>query len=1082
MSRLINIQRVDCGRMKEIWRQTLTNQAPTPYSKYGDTYMAGENGEIPNNQNQSKQNPEVPRASNPKKESVPPNPAEQQKQARLRGIWEQWKKDVYGDDPVPVDTKRFVEDAIGKNFGPTGMYKEPEEGAQNTSPEESTPQGGGRGGEGKKPPPPPTTPPEEPDNQEGDGSGGKNQSELNLNEGEIENPILKQRIPEVNEFLKGKVTIEGYAALRKKIVDLEPPDGLTNEQKHRFELDKQKFLGVIAEKLTRAIPADQRGERIRKSLDLQEAIEGEDYDAVDRVIKSIDIDDYNTYAPAISDVVERLQGKGKDHMLEYLLEFGVERIISIADINPKVQYPQFNLYQTQNLDSVTQIARRYDERNGDKGSTMFKKLTDLKTKRYAMHELFRSLKNRENYVKLVTELLRQDGLAFVEKEIVGVSDVQILYEEVLGSSLSFKDGWLNHKDFEAADFEAKSIFSQDAIDMPDVINKKYLEGNYGEGKTATRPLREWEINRALLVGRSLHAMSQRRLTYGVMGDVSKRDVDEMLKSIESEFLARILAPFKLVPERFFSWPTAERWQELFLARLKKRKDGSVDNHKYGYVDDKGKAMGLYGKRQDSLAILDLGITDPKSNSWRGRHIFLKQDSYSTETLPNGDKTPIGFYLDDVKRRAEDQVKKEIEDKNPGISETKVKKMMHSSRDFYKKGQTYKQLKEELFNEAIRVRIADQRLFLGALMRYPDLDDQNKRAIWDNVARRLPSRIAAFFPEETLQLVKKEYDIVDNENDNEQVKMQKRRQALEKWGKLKIKLWRAERARVKADAEMLRTNEKGERVEGPLRELESFYEQAKIDDQDKRIINELISFGLKKVATDENGKEIPVDAKDSKGELIKPKGGLIKITFPFTAFLDDAPKTDWDNLNDEDYDRILVNDHSAFQEGYGKPIGLISNPVAKPEAVVKAFTECFEKIQSPLGVPDAQKRMEPLIDVQLEMGRMNKLAEWFSPVMKILRVPRSEIEKHNLKAAISQGAKDQSDIIDGLAQHDVLSDDPEEADEKGQTQAMRMKEEHEADLKAVLMEYVRLILLLLGPVVGLQFLKIVLPEEVSKSLG
>lgn len=170
MSRLIGIQRVSCGRMRETWRQTLTNRARTPYSMGGgDIFMAGENSEIPKNP-QGQQSPEASRASNPKQESVTPNPAEQQKQARLRGIWEQWEKDVYGDDPVPVDTKRFVEDAIGKSFGPTGMYKEAEEGTQNTSPGEPTPQGGGRGGEGKKPPAPPIRPPggnpsKEPNNQ-----------------------------------------------------------------------------------------------------------------------------------------------------------------------------------------------------------------------------------------------------------------------------------------------------------------------------------------------------------------------------------------------------------------------------------------------------------------------------------------------------------------------------------------------------------------------------------------------------------------------------------------------------------------------------------------------------------------------------------------------------------------------------------------------------------------------------------------------------------------------------------------------------------------------------------------------------
>lgn len=1049
--------------MKDIERKpsNLTSEPQTPYSRGGDILMAEPGqGEQPVGVDEATRRlEEAARQGEERRSEQSMGGARQaRQQPEIKTGSATWKaKDA--DYPINVtgylgrasDGREYVS-VEGSTVGvPLDEIEFP-------TPATETGGADGADGGGREPPAPPAPPPED------GGSGERNQNELNINAEEIESPILKQHVDEVNKFLgPGSKTIEDYANLRKRINELEAPENISNADKARFEQDKQKLLGAISEAMNRAIPADQRGERIRKSLELQEVMEKEDYDAVDMIVRSMDIDDYYTYAPSMSDVIERLQGKGKDYMIEYLLEFGVERIISIADINPKVQYPQFNLNQSLNLDAVTQIARRYDESRGDKKNTMFKYLTDLKTKRYAMHELFRSMKNRESYVRLVTELLRQDGLGFVEKEIVGVTDVKILYEQVLGAELSFKSGWLGHKDFERADREVMTIFSQDALSQ-DNVDKKFVDD---KGVIRSRPLREWEINRAALVGRSLHAASQRRLTYAVMGDVPKGpkgDVDEMLKSIESEFLARILAPFKLIPERFFSWPIALRWQALFFERQKRNKDGTINNQKYGYIDEREadkekKAKGLYGKRQDSLAILDLGITDPQSNAWRSRLLFIKQKSYSTETLPNGDKAPIGLYLDEMKRRAGEEAKNELGE--------------HASR--HKK----EELASKKFNESVRENIKKQRIFLGYLMRYPGLDNQNKLEIWENAVKRIPSRIAAFFPEETIHLVKEQYNIADEPNDNEQTKTKKYRDALDKWNRIKVKLWRAERARVKNDAEALRTNDDGERIgQGIVKELSDFYN---LDEKEQNLVRQLIDFGRNKLATDKDGKSM--FDKDGKPifDVKDAKGGLINVVFPFTAFLDDAPKTDWENLADEDYDRILVNDHSDFQEGYGKIIVMISNSAIKPEGVIKAFVDCFEKIKSPLGVSDAQKRMEPIVSTQLSMSKMNNLAKWIGPIMKVMREPRSEIERFNLKAEIAQGAKDQSDILDGVAQHEVISDNPEEADEEGKTQLMAMKEEHKANMKAVLAEYIRLILFLLGPVFGLQFLKMVLPEEFSKSL-
>lgn len=887
---------------------------------------------------------------------------------------------------------------------------------------------------------------------------------LSIQKDQIQDPTFKSYVSEINSLIdeigKGRLDDKKYQALYNKINSLQPPDSygvvpdgddeasraearIRETRMNAFDDSKQILKSAISQ-ARRILMSSGRGaesEAEREVIEkLVDAIRDEDYDSIDEAIRTSGFnpgDQRGLYGEVIVRAAEAAEKMGdKDHMVEYLLEFGLERIISRADENPSDSYPQFNLYESYNIDNIIQAARKYDE-NGGKNTQrkreMFSYLTNLQYKRRAMHDLFQGMKDRETYVKLVTQLLRRNGLDFVEHKIAGVSDVQMMYEQILGSMYSLKSkeqGWLNHQDFQDADTEVAKELMKYKGQESESLRKEYRDK---DGKPQFRSLREWEIKRAGMVGRSLNTATERRITYGVMGELPK-NVDERLRSLEFEFIARTLAPLKLIPDKFFDYATAMKYLELSYEELK-MKDGKAYLHKYGYVDKDGKEKGLYGKSQNAMAILDTGIGDLKSNSWRGRLLLLKNKDYLTAIDGHGNKEAIMDYLDRIKVEVESRYKEEIRRMKPDITELELKIQMEGEK------YPYKAAVEKEFNERVARVVGDQRLFLGALIKNAGLNGDNKIVVWKNIAKFLPSRVAAFLPHESMDIVKNIYGFTNEE------------QAIEKWNEFKFKLFRVERARVKRDAIALKTG-----GDGQTKELEDFYEKEHVDAKEKELIEAIRQLGV-------------THAKD-----------FSTIAFPFTPFLDDVPETDWNNLEDNDLDRLLINDHSNFAEGWGKVTGLIANSGAKPEDIIKEFSEGFKGVSSPLGIKDAQKKFEPFINAYMRFSRENNWAKVMGTIMKWGRVPRSEAEKYNLQSRIALDEKNQLDVLSALAQNQIISDDPTEADKNGDTQLWRVRKRNKLDILAMIEAQFRVVAMLFGPVFALELFKSILPPDMAKSLG
>lgn len=903
----------------------------------------------------------------------------------------------------------------------------------------------------------------------------------------ITNPSLEQYKQQARSFIdnpvqEGRFSSKQYQALNSRIRELTPPAGSTQTQREQFDLERQLLLSEMASELLSLIPSGRETPEIAiKIEEFVTAIEREDYDKIDELVDRENFDD-QLYGILMQSVLERLRGnKDKSHMVDYLLEYGVEAILRKADVSPKDPYPQPSFYAGINLESIIGMARIYDSSIGrQERRGMFLYLAGLRQRRLIMHELFRSMKERRDYVTYVTQHLRKEGLAFVEKEIVGVSDVQIIYDKVLGSGLSFAQGWLTDRDMQRLDeevFHEKESPDDTGGILGDYNSKGKIKKNILDakgnpiieaGREKTRPLRPWELRRAALVGRSLNAATQRRIIYTVLGDVPVEDIDKLLNSVESEFIARVLAPIKLIAERFLGIDTTLR--KIFIEELLKRtkERASANGQSFGYKktdkDGKRTTQGLYNRKEDSWAILDTGITDIKSNSWRGRSIVLKQEDYQMEML-GGKRLDISDYLDGVRREVQRPYKERLERQFPNKNQREIGIILDRQ---------YGEAIKTEFNNRIKETLGKQRLFLGVLLKNKsdDLNDESRGIIWKNAAKLLPSRIAAFFPEETLDIIQR-------------VRRCSREQALEIWNGrpakdrqprlsgLKEKLFLAEIMRVKDDAKNLKGKTWPEiEQEGLLKNLSDYYQDAGIgepsmglgeQDPEIRIIEE-----LRDLVTKDHGK-LALE--------------LARIKFPYTPFLDDVPKTDWENLEDTAYDRILVYDQTDFEEGYREIIGLIANPVERPEKIVEAFIKAENKINSPLGRKGkngSQAYIEKYISTYLSMARMNGWSKLISPLMKVRRIPRSKMEEGNLQSQIAYNPDTSSNILSALAQRETISDDPSETDERGRTQHMRMKEENDADMKAKMQMWAWMMLLIFGSTLGMEFIKAYLPQDVARS--
>lgn len=867
---------------------------------------------------------------------------------------------------------------------------------------------------------------------------------------------IKRRIDAFSERVSSQgFDAQQYDALAKEVNDLYGGrDAL--EEAVEGDNEGRRLLGMYLAEIVRKAPnigrenytveAQRYEERIDEIVAISEdnrEDQDKKYELLDQLVEALPMNDGGGQYGIILDlVIAKLKEKGDRRAIEYVLEYAMERFFSPADNQIYGEFPQLNFYAQQNVDAVMDAARHYSEGldklnpNADPKKSFYVYMQEARSKRMIAHELFRGMKDPERYKGGVADYLRKEGLDFIEKKIAGTAAVQRNYERILGHQLAMKKGWLTEQEFKDADKQMERVL--EGLSRNNRLNRTIT---LDDGRVGERGLRAWERSRALSMGRAMVALSQRRAAYTALGDIPSGSADALYSSVDQELIVRTLAPLKFITQRFYDQPIAKKFMEMYLEEMRKR--AARDKQSYGVSiqrNGEAKRYGLYGKQIDSMTILDTTLTDFKSNGWRARLMFLKQDEFATERIPgkSGDNTySVGEYIDEMMMQADAELKDRINSRRD-LPQDEKERMLHNHHFIDPE-------KKKIFNDSIREVLRKQRLFLGTLMRERDLDLENRQTIWEQAVRLNPSKIAALLPTLTRDIVKSRLGCSDEQADK-------------RWSEITEKLWVAEDARVSEDSTIIQNNvklKKADMFEGVKENLQSYFAEAGITPEEAGIINELIQVGVENSAA------------------------LARTKHVFNSILEDAPVTGYEKLGSLDVGR-MIEDQASTNQGLGKFTEIAENCAKKPEEIFKELHEYFVAVKGPAGLGDAQKYAEPVIITYIRMVKMYPFAKHLpmSLIGDPLRTPESLAETFNLQSDIALTDQEVFDFIRSCAQQEMVSDDLTEVNELGQTQFMRLRDETDTSNKKLWAASLRLFIYIFGIAYAMEAMKAMFPRVSS----
>jgi len=724
----------------------------------------------------------------------------------------------------------------------------------------------------------------------------------------------------------------------------------------------------------------------------------------------------------------------------YALEYSLESIINVADLTPLGTIPNPTFVQSENIARLIMGTLDLDQ---DVNKEFYKYLKELQERRQLSHELYKSLSTKDAYQKYVGEHLKNDGFDYLENKIVGVSETQILWEKVMGRKVAKTKTVLSQQEFDDVHEEVKTLYKRNArlnVDgTSQKLKKRFIIQRSGQNPiTIERPLREWEIDRATVVGRSVAHVSGRAITYGTLGDLPS-NADELYDSMNAEYVSRIVAGRKIMGARFFAGGYTASKEYLKKWVENKKKLAIEKGLAYG---EGGKVNTIYGQKVESLVYADTSVPDLKSHGWRNKRIQLKHREFAKLRV---DEYTIGDYLDEESAKIEAA----LGDKSENASRLTERESVYlrslgslnpEELDYLNNARTLRiskrdRIKNIAFSREVENTVLRQNLYLSALSREGSFTPMLKQKIWEKVAVLLPSRIAAFFPEDRKNIVT-----------NNGTKMSE-----VEWEGLSEKLFMVETDRVRKQAELVKSNNFVTAV--PLSDC--YIDNSITDPREIDYINKIIALGK------------------NKSKM------LCDMIFPQSAFLDDAPGFQWMNLGKETVGRLLVNDYEGFSTANNETQEVVANPTMKLHESAEHLIKATKGYASPLGLTDAQDRMEADVLTRYDLYAMDGFSKWgFHSIRRFLKKPTSLIEKSNLDANLSMDEKAVSDDVDFLSQNNVIANDKAKVDYFGMTESERIKKKTKARLREVWLRHLRIFAMIFPMIFGEEFLKMIAPDFVK----
>ena len=767
-------------------------------------------------------------------------------------------------------------------------------------------------------------------------------------------------------------------------------------------------------------------------------------------------------APIIN---ERTIIKAKRLMFEKLVEKVIRQFDPVEDAHYRL-----DLYAESTLTSLKALSRRfeylpnYDFPAGEERGESFEKyighLIDI---RQEAHELRRNLTTGENYKKFLSEGLKAHGLDVMRNDIAGVSEVESLYETFSTLKLAERDtkDWFTQGDVNSIDKEVEETI------LGMVRDKKLLK----DGRVMT----EWEARRALAIGKTLFAGTQRFALYAGVGDIPGGDVARV-GSTPYEYIVRTLFGEKMAGARYFNDKASFAFQKKAFGFMKE-----------DLQERKKVLLKLFGIGLNTWFVNKLGALTPADQRWRAQLMYL--GSIKLNGIENAPslvdylervREDFGMHLDldpDIGGNLVDQTRGLYDSPHPEDYDSALgfdlseewKDPQTGMPELNKEGKpkTKEDKLKEFYSSGQRAdMILGQRLYLSNLVKFGMVTSDMKADIWKKVAIFDPLGFSAFLPE--------------------QVKATLSVHELALWqgkeGNLRQKLARAALTRLRVEGDLYKAGlsyAQLQREANAFRAMNDNYKYQMIDryfeaedrlaPEEEAVVRKMIDFGIRQAGT------------------------MAYLDVPFSFLINDAPRVAWEKtgeglggLGHENLNRILVSDQGNLSEAWGEINSLVEHPVGTErlekgpigkelaEHLLK-FIEGYSRVH---GRAAAQKIVRPFIKAWIDMAAMYPHSTWVGGVEKGLRKPRSDFEKFYRVNFLALDEEARAALLDALAVMGIVSSDVSH----GKADLEVLKEEHKADRKYLALKMFRELLLLFGPIVALELVKIFFPEEVSKGLG
>jgi predicted RNA-binding Zn ribbon-like protein len=791
-----------------------------------------------------------------------------------------------------------------------------------------------------------------------------------------------------------------------------------------------------------------------------------------------------------------------------ILEWTLEKIIGLPEkASPDSDYNIGSWYAQTNVDDLRSMSNSNfsaEEKAAhiSENHRFVRYIGELIEMRKVAHEFRRSLSLGDSYKSIIQEHLKTHGLDFLNNEMAGVDKVLALYETFLGVKASEKQEWLEQSDITKVDKSVRDAMEKardqgllkkhNKLFSPEELaerlelsqrlkgpnnrltddKKKELERQLDEKYPHDRLLTEWEMDRALSIGKILTMGLQRQAIYTSLGQMPS-GVAARLSSMPNEFMGRAIAPVKAYAERFFAGGADASYggPRAFMRRLLteiRREQGE-------------ETLFISKEKIDSWNTNGWGSVDPLSSKWRNELMFLADikigSGEDAETLMN----LLESRLEDMRKKFPREIDR---DDTHGYAMSK---------------ETKKDVKDELAkDEAMLAAVVGQRLYLSVLLRYDYLPEIAKQALFKKIAMLDPLKMAAFRPDvlDGLDRANKNIEIPDPENPGKTKKVTEK----ELWDSMSAKLALANMIRVEEDTKsyftetshgLHRESHSRDKLRVEASKLIDFSIAGKPQlkpDIDAETRYEILGMGehgvfrteaknpdgttvlnsdgtpkyvsilsdaeiavLKKVI--DAGVEMRKDsrsiaehvAKNGLGEILR-RGSVktfvtkhgdmskdvsistlaAKAHMPFTFMLNDVPHVSWakaeegpSGISDEDMIRLFIFDGTGFQDAYEKALKpLIEQPNQEFRKHMKDFVDA---IKNPDGEYNAQNKAAIVIQAWIRMASEYKLSGGFSELIRMYDVPRSEMEKYYPKSHLALNAAERGKYYDALAQDNTLSD-------------------------------------------------------------